>query len=145
MTLAFDYTADGGFCESITEHGWPAPPVPAYITEAVRRVELGEILEPAGVEHPTPDLMSILTRKEPLMLTAPTERLALPAGAPVPIEPDVRAAIAAAADLEPATPPPATAVVHVTTNALLAKIADDIDAEVARLLAAKARLLAVVA
>jgi hypothetical protein len=138
MTLAFDYTADGGFCESITEHGWPAPPVPAYITEAVRRVELGEILEPAGVEHPTPDLMSILTRKEPLMLTAPTERLALPAGAPVPIEP-------AAADLVPATPAPATTVVHVTTNALLAKIVSDIDAEVARLLDAKAKLLAVVA
>lgn len=128
--------------------------------------------EPTRVVHvATPDLMNILTRKEPLMLNTGPERLALPAGPPYgykldgtprksragrtpgkrltvvnPIvpEPDpVRDAIEAAANL-PAPPAP-TAVAHVTTGTLLAKVIEDFDAEIARLQAAKATLLAVLA
>ncbi len=81
---------------------------------------------------PSERLARILpTGKEPKMLNA--------APVALPTEPDVSAAIAAAATIKPARTPrrPVTAVVHATTSPLLASIAGELDAEIARLQAAR--------
>lgn len=181
--------ADGGYVEPISQRSWsqlladdecahgrlagdPTKPCGCWPTElpgfTLAIAPERELLEPTAVVHAaTPDLMSVLTpRKEPLMLTAAPERLALPPGLPAPFgvkldgtprkrpgrkpkpvpapEPDpVRMAIEAAANLEPVALVRPTSVVHLTDSSLLSKIVLDIDAEIARLEAAKARLLEV--
>jgi hypothetical protein len=127
--------------------GDPTPACGCWLSES-------EILEPTSVEHPpTPDLMSTLTPKEaPSMIPAPPALAALPAPAveapygfkangtprkrPAP-SPERVAHMLAARGTK------ATRVVHATTPELLTRIVEDIDAEIARLQAAKAKLLAV--
>lgn len=105
-----------------------------------------------------------LTPKEPLMLTVTTPERAAEEAAPevvpavaAPAEvaaeatPDdaesrVREALAAAANVAPPTPRRrVTPVAHVTTNTMLGRIVADLDAEIARLQAARDALAEVIA
>jgi hypothetical protein len=153
-----------------SEAGWDAPPPPAEVLEATSVAHPGTP-DLMSILTPRKEPLMLVSAPERLALTV-GERTALPAPeaphgvkldgkprksragrkpkakpkakpAPVVREPDpVREAIEVAALIE--LPAPAvTSLVHLTASPLLARIVSDIDAEIARLQQARARLLAV--